>query len=154
MSLQDFYSESRGQGFGKEVKRRILLGTHCLSSGYYDAYYKKASQVRRLIVEAYRELFQKFDVLLSPVCTQPAFPLGGRIKDPLAMYLNDFFTVSTNLAGLPGMSLPWELSTEGLPIGIQLTGRHFDEVTLLTVARGLEETKNWTGKVPHGLARI
>src|SRR5690606_38230610 len=140
VSLEDFYSETRGQGFGTEVKRRIVLGTYCLSAGYYDAYYNKACQVRRLLRQQYLEAFIHCDVILSPVATSPSFKIRDRISDPLAMYMNDIFTVSTNLAGLPGMSVPFALSNEGLPIGIQLTARHFAEEQMLNVGFALERT--------------
>jgi aspartyl-tRNA(Asn)/glutamyl-tRNA(Gln) amidotransferase subunit A len=145
MSLDDFYEQTRGEGFGKEVKRRIMLGTYCLSAGYYDAYYNKACQVRRLLREQFLAAFQKCDVILSPVTTTPAFKLGSRFFDPLTMYLNDIFTVSTNLAGLPGMSLPFGVSNEGLPIGVQLTASHFQEQKLLNVGYSLEQasTEKW-----------
>ncbi len=149
MNLDDFYAETRGQGFGPEVKRRIMLGTHCLSSGYYDAYYNKAGQVRRLLRDQYIQAFKNCDVLLSPVTTSPAFKLGERSADPLTMYMNDIFTTSTNLAGLPGMSVPFGMSVDGLPIGIQLTGAHFDEQKVLNVAFALEATSDLKQKVPH-----
>lgn len=149
VTLEEFYSQTRGQGFGPEVKRRIMLGTYCLSSGYYDAYYTKASQVRRLIANEYIEAFKKCDVILSPVTTAPAFKIGERISDPLAMYLNDIYTTSTNLAGLPGMSVPFSISGSGLPIGIQLTGAHFDEQRMLNVAQALEEAAPAKGQRPH-----
>lgn len=142
LSLEDFYSQTRGEGFGKEVKRRIMLGTYCLSSGYYDAYYNKACQVRRLLREQYLQVFQKCDAILSPVTTSPAFKIGERSSDPLKMYLNDIFTTSTNLAGLPGMSVPFGFSEQGLPIGVQLTGSHFEEQKILNVAYALEEVAN------------
>jgi aspartyl-tRNA(Asn)/glutamyl-tRNA(Gln) amidotransferase subunit A len=138
LSLEDFYSQTRGEGFGKEVKRRIMLGTYCLSSGYYDAYYNKACQVRRLLREQYTEAFKKCQVLLSPVTTTPAFKIGEKSSDPLKMYLNDIFTTSTNLAGLPGMSVPFGMSADGLPIGVQLTASHFNEQAILNVASALE----------------
>lgn len=147
-SLDDFYSENRGQGFGKEVRRRIILGTYCLSSGYYDAYYNKASQVRRLLTQEYGEAFQKCDVILSPVSSTPAFKLGGKISDPLAMYLNDIFTTATNLAGLPGLSVPWSIGSNNLPIGIQLTANHFNEQSILNVALAIEEMNLMKGRVP------
>jgi aspartyl-tRNA(Asn)/glutamyl-tRNA(Gln) amidotransferase subunit A len=138
--LDDLYSSSRGEGFGSEVKRRIMLGTYALSSGYYDAYYQKASQVRRLIRNEFLNAFQSCDVILSPVCTSPAFKVGERINDPLEMYLNDIFTTSTNLAGLPGMSVPAGYSKAGLPIGVQLMTRHFDETRMFNVSLALENS--------------
>lgn len=149
VDLEEFYNKTRGEGFGKEVKRRIMLGTYCLSSGYYDAYYNKACQVRRMLTDQFREAFKKCDVILSPVATHPAFKIGERISDPLAMYLNDIFTVSTNLAGLPGMSVPFGISKEGLPIGVQLTAPHFEEQKMLNVGFALEKASDFTGKVPH-----
>ncbi len=138
IDLDQFYAKTRGEGFGSEVQRRIMLGTYCLSSGYYEAYYNKACQVRRLLKNQYDEAFKKCDVILSPVTTHPAFKIGDRISDPLAMYLNDIFTVSTNLAGLPGLSLPFGQSSSNLPIGVQLTASHFEEQKMLDVAFALE----------------
>ena len=148
LSLDDFYSQSRGEGFGKEVKRRIMLGTYCLSSGYYDAYYNKACQVRRMLRSQYLEVFKTCDALLSPVTTSPAFKLGERSSDPLKMYLNDIFTTATNLAGLPGMSVPFGLSDEGLPIGIQLTGPHFQEQKILNIAFALQSMSQIKERTP------
>lgn len=149
LDLDDFYSQTRGEGFGKEVKRRIMLGTYCLSSGYYDAYYNKACQVRRMLSSQYKEAFTKCDAILSPVTATPAFKVGERVSDPLKMYLNDIFTTSTNLAGLPGLSVPFELSQDGLPIGIQLTGNHFQEQKILNIAKHLEENSSVKGRVPN-----
>lgn len=149
IELEKFYCQTRGQGFGKEVQRRIMIGTYCLSSGYYDAYYNKACQVRRLLLNEYQSAFAKCDVILSPVSATPAFKIGDRISDPLAMYLNDIFTTSTNLAGLPGMSVPYSISTEGLPIGLQLTAAHFDEQKMLNVGLFLEEASQIKGKLPN-----
>jgi len=151
LDLDEFYGRTRGEGFGKEVKRRIMLGTYCLSSGYYDAYYNKAGQVRRMLRDQFREAFAKCDVILSPVTTAPAFAIGDRISDPLAMYLNDIYTVSTNLAGLPGMSVPFGMSSDNgsgsLPIGVQLTAAHFAEQTMLNVGLALELASGLKGKV-------
>ncbi len=138
LDLESFYSRTRGEGFGDEVKRRIMLGTYCLSAGYFDQYYIKACQVRRLIADQYNKAFQSCDVILSPVATTAAFKLGERVSDPLQMYLNDIFTTSTNLAGLPGMSVPFGKSSAGLPIGIQITARAFDEQSLFNCAAALE----------------
>jgi aspartyl-tRNA(Asn)/glutamyl-tRNA(Gln) amidotransferase subunit A len=149
IDLEDFYGKTRGQGFGKEVKRRIMLGTYCLSSGYYDAYYNKAGQVRRMIMNQFKEAFKKCDVILSPVTTSPAFKIAERISDPLTMYLNDIYTTSTNLAGLPGMSVPFGISTEGLPVGIQLTAPHFEEQKMLNVGYALEGASLVKGKTPN-----
>jgi aspartyl-tRNA(Asn)/glutamyl-tRNA(Gln) amidotransferase subunit A len=149
VNLDDFYGKTRGEGFGSEVKRRIMLGTYCLSSGYYDAYYNKAGQVRRMIMNQYLESFKKCDVILSAVTTSPAFKIGERVADPLTMYLNDIYTTSTNLAGLPGMSVPFGISKTGLPIGIQLTAAHFEEQKMLNVAYALEGASPVKGKTPH-----
>lgn len=148
LDLDKFYARNRGEGFGKEVQRRIMIGTYCLSSGYYDAYYNKACQVRRLMRDQFTTAFKKCDVILSPVTTAPAFKIGERISDPLAMYLNDIFTTLTNLAGLPGMSVPYSLSKEGLPIGLQLTASHFEEQKMLNVAAAIEEMAPAKGKKP------
>lgn len=147
-SLVDFYSRTRGEGFGTEVKRRIILGTYCLSAGYYDAYYNKACQVRRLLQSQYVDTLKTCDAILSPVTTAPAFKIGSRIADPIAMYYNDVFTVSSNLAGLPAMSVPFSHSNDGLPIGVQLIGRHFDEQTILNIGAALEEKAPGKGRVP------
>ncbi len=148
-TLEDFYSKTRGEGFGTEVKRRIMLGTYCLSSGYYDAYYNKACQVRRMLKDQYVEAFTKCDAILSPVTTSPAFKIGERVYDPLTMYLNDIFTTATNLAGLPGLSVPFGETKEGLPIGIQLTGSHFEEQKILNLAWVLESASSVKEKVPR-----
>lgn len=137
-SLMQMYKETRSQGFGAEVKRRILIGTYALSAGYYDAYYKKASQVRTLILGDFNRAFEQCDVLISPVVPTPAWKKGEKADDPLAMYLSDVLTISTNLAGIPGMSVPGGFSQEGLPIGIQLQAGHFREDILFRVARNLE----------------
>lgn len=149
VELEKFYCQNRGQGFGEEVKRRIMIGTYALSSGYYDAYYNKAGQVRRLLTEEFLAAFQNCDVIISPVTTSPAFKIGERISDPLAMYLNDIFTTSTNLAGLPGMSLPFSFSNDGLPIGIQLTAGHFNEDKLIAVASALEVVAKVSERRPN-----
>lgn len=149
VDLDKFYSETRGQGFGDEVKRRIMLGTYCLSSGYFDAYYNKACQVRRLLKDQYAEAFKKCDVILSAVTATPAFKINERVSDPLAMYLNDIFTTATNLAGLPGMSVPFGISKDGLPIGIQLTSGHFEEQKMLNIGLALEEASPVKGRKPH-----
>lgn len=148
-SLEDLYCESRGQGFGPEVKRRIMLGTYALSSGYYDAYYTKACQVRRLLKNQFDDVFKKCDVIVSPVASTPAFKPGERSADPLKMYLNDIYTVSTNLSGLPGMSLPYGLSADRLPIGVQITAGAFEEQKMLNVAAALEAASPVKGEKPH-----
>jgi aspartyl-tRNA(Asn)/glutamyl-tRNA(Gln) amidotransferase subunit A len=147
LDLDEFYMKTRGEGFGREVKRRIMLGTYCLSSGYYDAYYNKACQVRRMLRDQYQQVFKQCDVILSPVTTSPAFQLGDRISDPLAMYMNDIFTVSANLAGIPGMSVPFGMSADGLPIGVQLMASHFEEQKMLNVGYSLEQASDQKWKV-------
>ncbi len=145
-SLIDMYKQTRSKGFGAEVKRRILIGTYALSSGYYDAYYKKASQVRTLILGDYKEAFEKCDILVSPVTPTPAWRIGEKSDDPLAMYLSDILTISANLAGIPGMSVPGGFTRDGLPVGIQLQGNHFREEKLIQTAFHLEQEIN-LGKV-------
>ncbi len=137
-SLIDMYRETRSNGFGDEVKRRILIGTYALSSGYYDAYYKKASQVRTLILNDFRNAYESCDLIISPVTPTPAWKRGAHAGDPLAMYLSDVLTISANLAGIPGLSVPGGFSNDGLPIGIQLQGPHFQEEVLLKAAYNLE----------------
>ena len=128
------------------MKRRITIGTFTLSSGYYDAYYNKACQVRNLLRQDFVNAFKQCDIILSPVTTTPAFKIGERIADPITMYKNDIFTTSTNLAGLPGLSLPVSLSEKGLPIGVQLTASHFQESKLLGVSRALEKLISFDGR--------
>ena len=137
--LQDLYRRTRSRGFGAEVQRRILIGAYVLSAGYYDAYYLKAQKVRTLIRRDFESAFDSCDLLLSPVAPTTAFPLGEQLEDPLQMYLNDIYTTSLNLAGLPGISVPAATSAEGLPIGVQLMARPFEEATLLRGARVLEQ---------------
>ena len=136
--LNAIYGRSRAEGFGPEAKRRIMLGTYVLSTGYYDAYYKKAQQVRRLICDDYAKAFASCDVILGPVSPTTAFKLGEKVSDPLQMYLSDIFTIATNLAGVPGLSLPFGNDRQGLPIGLQLQGPMFSDSRLLGIARGLE----------------
>ena len=142
-NLIDMYRNTRSKGFGLEVQRRIILGTYSLSAGYYDAYYGKASQVRTLIMEDFKNAFQSCDLLLSPVTPTPAFTIGDNTDDPLTMYLSDVFTLSANLAGIPGMSVPCGFSARGLPIGLQLMGPHFSEGTLLKTAYHFEQTTDF-----------
>ena len=137
-TLKSMYSRTRDQGFGAEVKRRIMLGTYALSAGYYDQYYGKAQKVRSLIERDFRDAFQKCDVIATPTAPTPAFKLGDKTEDPLEMYLSDIYTITANLAGLPGLSMPCGLSSSGLPIGIQLIGKQFDEARLLRTAYNLE----------------
>lgn len=146
--LIEMYSRSRAQGFGPEVKRRIIIGTYALSSGYYEAYYRKASQVRALIIEDYRRAFAQCDLIVSPVTPTPAWPLGAKSDDPLSMYLSDILTIPTNLAGLPGMSMPCGFSGRGLPIGLQLQAGHFKEELMLRAAAELERGLALTERRP------
>ena len=146
--LMEMYRSTRSRGFGPEVQRRIILGTYALSAGYYDAYYGKASQVRTLIVEDFRKAFEVCDVILSPVAPTPAFRIGENVDDPLTMYLSDIFTLSANLAGIPGMSVPCGFSSEGLPIGLQIMGNHFDEEVLLRVGYAFEQATDFHLRKP------
>ena len=148
-NIEEFFAANRGESFGSEVKRRIMLGTYALSSGYYDAYYQKAGQVRRLLRDEFLQAFKQCDVILSPVATTPAFKIGTRISDPLQMYLNDIFTTSTNLAGLPGMSVPCGFAANGMPIGVQLMAKHFEEQRIFNVSLALENTLPKVTKVPN-----
>ncbi len=139
-TLTEMYTKSRSEGFGAEVKRRIMLGTYVLSAGYYDAYYRKAQKVRRLIQEDFFNAFKKVDCLITPISPTTAFKFGEKVDDPLQMYLSDIYTVSANLAGIPGVSVPAGVDRQNLPIGLQLLGKQFDEATLLKVADFLENT--------------
>lgn len=138
-SLSDLYRRTRDEGFGAEVKRRIMLGTFALSSGYYDAYYEKAQRVRAMLANDFAEAFQKCDVIATPTAPTPAFKVGEKSDDPLAMYLGDIYTVTINLAGVPAVSVPCGVSAAGLPIGLQLIGNHFDETRLLNAASAVEQ---------------
>jgi aspartyl-tRNA(Asn)/glutamyl-tRNA(Gln) amidotransferase subunit A len=146
--LRSMYGRTRAQGFGPEVKRRIMLGTYVLSAGYYDAYYLKAQQVRTLILRDYDQAFERVDVVAMPTSPTPAFPIGERVSDPLQMYLADIFTVSANLAGLPAVSVPCGFTAGRLPIGLQLLGRRFDEATLLRIADAYERDTEWSKQLP------
>ncbi len=148
-NLIDMYMRSRAEGFGAEVKRRIMLGTYALSSGYYDAYYLKAQKVRTLIRQDFLDAFARVDVLLTPVAPTPAFALGEKLDDPLQMYLSDIYTIPANLAGTCAMSLPCGFSRDGLPIGLQLIGKPFDEATLLRTARAYEQATEWHKRRPE-----
>ena len=147
-ALLEMYNRSRSQGFGDEVKRRILIGTYALSAGYYDAYYKKASQVRTLIKEDFARAFASCDLLVSPVVPTPAWAIGAGADDPLSLYLSDILTLSANLAGTPGMSVPCGFSSQGLPIGVQLQAAHFQEEILLRAAHNLEQRAGIVGRKP------
>jgi aspartyl-tRNA(Asn)/glutamyl-tRNA(Gln) amidotransferase subunit A len=147
--LADLYKRSRGEGFGPEVKRRIMIGTYVLSAGYFDAYYLKAQKVRRLITDDFRAAFAKVDLLIGPTTPTPAFDIGAKIDDPVTMYLNDIYTIGANLAGLPGVSLPCGF-VDGLPMGLQLIGPHFSEDRLLNAAHQFQRATEWHGRCPPG----
>jgi aspartyl-tRNA(Asn)/glutamyl-tRNA(Gln) amidotransferase subunit A len=138
-SLSEMYRRTRDEGFGAEVKRRIMLGTYALSAGYYDAYYLKAQKVRTLLARDFEEAFQKVDAIVTPTSPTAAFRLGEKSDDPLAMYLADIYTVTADLAGIPGISIPCGETKEKLPIGLQILGKHFDEATILRVAHAYEQ---------------
>jgi aspartyl-tRNA(Asn)/glutamyl-tRNA(Gln) amidotransferase subunit A len=148
VDLWDTYRQTRGQGFGPEAKRRIMLGTYALSAGYYDAYYRKASQVRTLIRQDLNRAFEQCDVLVAPTTPTTAFKLGEKVSDPLQMYLQDVFTLALSLAGLPGLSLPCGFDRSGLPIGLQIMGGAFDEATVLRVAQAYETATEWHRRIP------
>lgn len=150
--LHDLYTRTRQEGFGDEVKRRILVGTYALSAGYYDAYYKKAQQVRRLIKQDFMNCFEQVDIIAGPTTPGPAFALGAKSGDPVAMYLEDVYTLAVNLAGLPGMSLPAGF-VDGKPVGLQLIGRHFDEARLLCAAHRFQQATDWHLRTPDAASR-
>src|SRR5581483_4260136 len=146
--LKEMYERTRSQGFGPEVKRRIMLGTYVLSAGYYDAYYLKAQKVRTLVRRDYERAFDRVDAVAMPTSPTPAFRIGERMEDPLQLYLVDVFTVSANLAGLPALSVPCGLTPARLPIGLQMTGRPFDEATRLRIGDAYERDTNWWKECP------
>lgn len=151
--LKDTYESTRAEGFGDEVKRRIMIGTYVLSAGYYDAYYVKAQKVRRLILQDFENAYEKCDVLLTPTAPSAAFAIGENEDDPIKMYLNDVFTVPASLAGLPGMSVPVGLSSEGLPLGLQVIGKAWDEETVFRTSLKLEQAANFSAKPQTILAK-
>jgi len=146
--LLDMYMNTRAQGFGPEVKRRIMLGTYTLSSGYYDAYYKKAQQVRTLIKNDFENAFRTVDLIVTPTSPTPAFRAGEKTDDPLQMYLADIFTISVNLAGVPAISIPCGFTSNNLPVGLQLIARHFDEESLLQASYAYEQSTEWHKRKP------
>jgi aspartyl-tRNA(Asn)/glutamyl-tRNA(Gln) amidotransferase subunit A len=146
--LTETYIKSRARGFGAEVKRRIMLGTYALSAGYYDAYYLKAQKVRALIKSDFSEALKTFDAIVTPTAPTTAFQIGEKVSDPLQMYLSDIFTISINLAGLPGLSLPCGFDSKGLPIGMQIIGKHFDETALLRIGYAYEQATEWHKRKP------
>jgi aspartyl-tRNA(Asn)/glutamyl-tRNA(Gln) amidotransferase subunit A len=147
--LMDLYKRSRGEGFGAEVKRRIMTGTYVLSAGYYDAFYIKAQKVRRLIANEFEQAFTQVDVLMGPTTPTVAFELGSKTSDPITMYLNDIYTIGANLAGLPAMSIPCGFAQD-LPVGLQIIGRHFAEERLLSAAHAYQRETDWHTRVPPG----
>jgi aspartyl-tRNA(Asn)/glutamyl-tRNA(Gln) amidotransferase subunit A len=147
--LEDLYKRSRAEGFGAEVQRRIMIGTYVLSAGYYDAYYLKAQKIRHLIAEDFKRAFEQVDVILGPTSPTTAFPLGAKLEDPVAMYLNDIYTIAANLAGLPGMSIP-VAPVDGLPVGLQIVGNYFQEAQLLNVAHRFQHVTHWHQQAPTG----
>ena len=148
VDLEDLYKRSRGEGFGAEVKRRIMIGTYALSAGYYDAYYLKAQQLRRMIKQDFQQAFDSVDLILGPTTPETAFKLGAKTDDPVSMYLQDIYTISLNLAGLPGMSLPAGF-IDGLPVGMQLIGNYFDEAALLNAAHSYQQVSDWHLQTPE-----
>ena len=148
--LIDMYKKTRAQGFGAEVKRRIMIGTYALSAGYYDAYYLKAQKLRRLIADDFTRAFERCDIILGPTSPTTAFDAGSKSDDPVAMYLSDIYTISVNLAGLPGMSIPAGFGADGRPVGVQLIGKYFDEARLLNVAHQYQQVTDWHKRIPKG----
>lgn len=147
--LVDMYMKTRAEGFGVEVKRRIMIGTYALSAGYYDAYYLKAQKLRRLITQDFDQAFEQVDVIMGPTTPTPAFELGAKTEDPIAMYLNDIYTISVNLSGLPGISIPAGFA-QGLPVGLQIIGPYFTEGKLLNIAHRFQMETDWHKKIPRG----
>ncbi|MGQ0586957.1 MAG: Asp-tRNA(Asn)/Glu-tRNA(Gln) amidotransferase subunit GatA [Gammaproteobacteria bacterium] len=148
-TLEELYKKSRGEGFGAEVQRRIMIGTYVLSHGYFDAYYLKAQKIRRMICDEFKRAFEKVDVVLGPTAQAPAFKLGDKTADPVAMYLNDIYTIAANLAGIPALSMPGGF-VGGLPVGVQLMGNYFDEARLLNVAHQYQLATSWHKQMPKG----
>jgi len=147
--LIDMYCRTRAEGFGAEVKRRILVGTYVLSHGYYDAYYVQAQKVRRLIARDFAQAFERCDVIMGPTSPTTAFAIGAKVDDPVQMYLDDIFTVSAPLAGLPALSIPCGFDAAGLPVGLQLTGNYFSEARLLGMAHRYQQATDWHLRVPR-----
>ncbi len=146
--LMDLYTRSRGEGFGPEVKRRIMIGTYALSAGYYDAYYLKAQQIRRLISQDFEAAFQQVDLILGPTSPSVAFNLGEKVDDPVTMYLSDIYTIAVNLAGLPGLSIPAGFHRQR-PVGLQLIGNYFEEARLLNLAHRYQQETDWHRRQPE-----
>ncbi len=150
-NLADMYEKSRAQGFGEEVKRRIMIGTYVLSHGYYDAYYLQAQKIRRLIAQDFVEAFKHCDVLMGPTTPTTAFNLGEKGDDPVQMYLSDIYTIAVNLAGLPGMSIPAGFGKNNMPVGLQIIGNYFDEARMLNVAHQYQLATDWHVRTPNGI---
>ena len=150
--LIDMYCKSRAQGFGAEVKRRILIGTYVLSHGYYDAYYLQAQKIRRLIAQDFVAAFKQCDVIMGPTSPSVAFAFGAKSADPVQMYLSDIYTISTNLAGLPGMSIPCGFGAGNMPVGLQIIGDYFGEARMLNVAHQYQRVTDWHTRMPAGIA--
>jgi aspartyl-tRNA(Asn)/glutamyl-tRNA(Gln) amidotransferase subunit A len=152
VDLTDMYMRSRGEAFGTEVKRRIMTGTYALSAGYYDAYYLKAQKIRRLISNDFKEAFEKVDVIMGPVAPETAFKIGEKSDDPISMYMSDIYTLSLNLAGLPGMSVPAGTANK-MPVGLQIIGNSFEEAKLLNVAHQYQQVTDWHKAMPEAFAQ-
>jgi aspartyl-tRNA(Asn)/glutamyl-tRNA(Gln) amidotransferase subunit A len=144
------YEKTRAEGFGAEVKRRILIGTYVLSAGYYDAYYIRAQKLRRLIADDFKQAFAQCDVIMGPTSPTTAFALGAKAADPVQMYLSDIYTIAVNLAGLPGMSVPCGFDRQGLPVGLQIVGDYFSEARMLNVAHQYQLATEWHQRTPPG----
>ena len=151
--LIEMYENTRSEGFGEEVKRRIMIGTFALSSGYYNAYYEKAQKIRRLISDDFQRAFSECDYIAGPTSPTTAFALGEKLSDPISMYLSDIFTITVNLAGIPAISMPVGFDTKKLPIGLQLIGRSFDEAGLLNVAYKYQQATDWHLHLPEGFLK-
>jgi aspartyl-tRNA(Asn)/glutamyl-tRNA(Gln) amidotransferase subunit A len=149
--LLDMYCKTRAQGFGSEVKRRIMIGTYVLSHGYYDAYYLQAQKLRRLIAQDFVEAFKQCDVIMGPTAPSTAFNIGEKSDDPVSMYLSDIYTIAVNLAGLPGMSVPCGFGASGLPVGLQIIGNYFSEAKMLNVAHQYQQATDWHTRMPEGI---
>ncbi|HVK57121.1 MAG TPA: amidase family protein, partial [Burkholderiales bacterium] len=149
--LTDMYEKSRAEGFGAEVKRRILIGAYVLSHGYYDAYYLKAQKLRRLIAQDFQAAFQDVDVIMGPTAPTTTFNFGEKSADPVSMYLNDVYSVAANLAGLPGMSIPVGFDGKGRPVGLQIVGNYFAEAKMLNVAHQYQKATDWHQRMPAGI---
>ena len=148
--LADMYAKTRAEGFGPEVKRRIMIGTYVLSHGYYDAYYLQAQRIRRLIARDFTEAFAKCDLIMGPAAPSAAFDLGAKKDDPVQMYLDDLYTIPINLAGLPGLSIPCGFAGNGRPVGLQIVGNYWDESRMLSAAHAYQQVTDWHSRTPPG----